>query len=528
MSVSIDSSMTRAQWAALGGCLLDFEAFPGRYALALREPRLLFDHGTAVLMLACGRAAEGLPQDEALEAQLRQAARFFVRTAMLRAGVDHYTLLGLTPAFEPSTLREHYRMLMRLTHPDFSEGGGAWPSDAATRINQANDVLSSAVGRRDYDRNLGTAGPSWRPVMRPPLERPHRRSWVAHGDREASPVRRRMMVGGLTVGALAMGLWWSITPGPHEPAETLRVVQRPPALAESPAPRPAPINGERAAPSLPPPAPTPTVPIAPAPPVAVAPAMAQANAATVWVPPKPAVNTRLAASDAVALRAASGGVFPAVRAVAGPETSRAAAVPHAAAAPMPSPGPLAAIAAGGAAFGASPVTVPSAVLVPSMPAPAQAVPALATTAAPAVALATPGSAPAPSAPGSPPAPSARPRLSMDDVQPLLGNVLAAMQSGRGEQVLRWVERPSRPGDGADGFVQTFNRVVGDARAVRVGAVRFSGRPGDDGLVVDGVVLLQLNDENQNQVKQELVLRAQFASRGGQAVLTRLSASEPTR
>jgi hypothetical protein len=29
--------------------------------------------------------------------QLRKAARFFVRTAMLRPGADHYTLLGLKP-----------------------------------------------------------------------------------------------------------------------------------------------------------------------------------------------------------------------------------------------------------------------------------------------------------------------------------------------------------------------------------------------------------------------------------------------
>jgi hypothetical protein len=42
---------------------------------------------------------------------------------MLRPGADHYTLLGLKPAFDSATLRDHYRMLMRLTHPDFSGGG---------------------------------------------------------------------------------------------------------------------------------------------------------------------------------------------------------------------------------------------------------------------------------------------------------------------------------------------------------------------------------------------------------------------
>jgi len=509
MSASIDSALTRAQWAALGACLLDFEAFPGRYALALREPRLLFDHGTAVLMLASGRAAEGLPQDDALQAQLRQAARFFVRTAMLRPGVDHYTLMGLTPAFEPATLREHYRMLMRLTHPDFSDGGRAWPGDAATRINQANDVLASAVGRREYDRTLGTAGQPWRPAMNPPLERPHRARRVAHhGESEAAPGRRRAVVGALAIGALVMGLWWSGNPGLQEPAEPLRVVQRSPALAESPAPQPAPM--------LPDPTPTPAVSA-----VSVeGPARAQAESSMAWVQPKPAANPRLAASNTAPPRVASGGVAPADRVVAVPESLRVAALPPVAVVPTPSADVPPAIAAGVLVSGVPPATTPPTVLVSSPPPPV--VPAVVATAAPAVTLAGPG--PVPAVPATPP----RPRLSMGDVQPLLGHILAAMQSGRGEQVLRWVERPSRPGDGAEEFVQTFNRVVGDARAVRVAGVRFSGRPGDDGLTVDGVVLLHLNDAKQNQISQELVLRAQFASRSGQAVLTRLIASEPAR
>lgn len=120
------------------------------------------------------------------------------------------------------------------------------------------------------------------------------------------------------------------------------------------------------------------------------------------------------------------------------------------------------------------------------------------------------------------------RLGMEDVQPLLGQVLGVLQSGRGEQVLRWVERPVRPGDGADGFVLAYNRAVVNARAVRLGAVRFSGRPVGDGLQVDGLVTLHLQDEYQQASTRELVLRAQFAARGGQAVLTRLNASEMTR
>ena len=117
---------------------------------------------------------------------------------------------------------------------------------------------------------------------------------------------------------------------------------------------------------------------------------------------------------------------------------------------------------------------------------------------------------------------------MADVQPLLGQVMGVLQSGRGEQVLQWVERPVRQGDGADGFVQTYNRVAGRSASVRLASAQFSGRPAGDQLVVDGVVLLNLQDENQRVSTRELVLRAQFASRGGQAVLTQLSASEIPR
>lgn len=149
--------------------LLDFERAPGRYAVALREPRPLFDATHAVMLLAAGRPVDGLPP--LLPGQhtgaIQQAARFFVRTVLLRPGVDHYGLLGLTPGFEPETLlRDHYRLMIRLTHPDFAASGEAWPEDAASRINIANGVLGSAVKRAEYDAGLKTAA-SASPLSKP-------------------------------------------------------------------------------------------------------------------------------------------------------------------------------------------------------------------------------------------------------------------------------------------------------------------------------------------------------------------------
>lgn len=65
------------QWGVLASLLLDFQAYPGRYAVVMREPRLLFERATEILMLAAGRAVEGLPEEPELETRLREAARFF-------------------------------------------------------------------------------------------------------------------------------------------------------------------------------------------------------------------------------------------------------------------------------------------------------------------------------------------------------------------------------------------------------------------------------------------------------------------
>ena len=227
------------RWAALAACLLDFEAFPGRYPLALRAPRLLFDHGTEVLTLASGRVLEGLPDDAVLQARLRQAARFFVRTAMLRPGVDHYTLMGLTPAFELATLRAHYRMLMRLTHPDFVDDERAWPPDAATRINQANDVLSSTVSRQQYARRHA-GGRQWEPSAREPSA--VRRSTPAPARTGSNLGRRAVLATVAVTCLLALGVWVASGPPDAEPFVSVAETDRarvPTPVPAAPAPPPA-------------------------------------------------------------------------------------------------------------------------------------------------------------------------------------------------------------------------------------------------------------------------------------------------
>lgn len=195
--------------------LLEFEQAPGRYAVARREPAVLFDHLDTVLRLASDRPADGLGAEAASALHVRRAARFFVRSVMLRPGADHYTVLGLTGTSPPETRRYHYRMMMRLVHPDFSRADEAWPADAATRINLANDVLSSPERRQRYDASRARApSPAQAPARDTPRPRP------AKGPLARLLTWRRALVAVAVL--LLAGLVWLFT-RPDHPGASLRV-----------------------------------------------------------------------------------------------------------------------------------------------------------------------------------------------------------------------------------------------------------------------------------------------------------------
>lgn len=226
--------MTPPNWSRLLPALLDFERSPGRFPVALREPRPLFEHIGSVMLLAAGRPVPGLPAVPAIAPELHRAARFFVRTVMLRPGSDPLTLLGLKADFEPAQLREHYRLMIRLTHPDFEAAGESWPADAATRINLAHDLLSSP--QEWASRTM--AGMPMRP--RPQLPRPapvHEKARVRGWS-----ARARLALAG--TGALFMaGAFLLMGPRGHEGSVTVRRV--------SPSQDPASPDGRRAVPTPP-------------------------------------------------------------------------------------------------------------------------------------------------------------------------------------------------------------------------------------------------------------------------------------
>lgn len=488
--------------------LLDFFAFPGRYATVKREPRILFDGATQVLGLAAGRSPEGWPEDLAIDEHLRQAARFFVRAVMLRPTADYYTLMGVSPGFQAGTLRDHYRLLMRMTHPDFATENDAWPSDAATRINQANDVLSSVVRRAEYDQSM----PSPTQVVSVSQARsaptPQSRTVSVQDE---PPRRRHWPVVAGVVGALALLVIWQwpsdssrdslIKLSDESPVDSMQLRKAAPVFAEDPS---AYGGGVARHPGVRAGSETPLAALAPAP--------------SGWASWKPASPSNLGE----ALAKERGAVT--LRDDKAQSALSKSSLPGSASSDMSSPMDVPPHSQ--KLVAPMPATVAVTTATPAPPNDALRSPASLSSAAVA---ATALSLPSVSVPTEPSAGATRPEnLRMADVQPVLGQLLSAFASGRGDQISRLVDRSAKQGDGGARFVELYNRTVSGARGVRVGAVQFADRGVGEQLAVDGVVLLQILDDGARPQTRELVVRAWFSSRDGQPVLTQLTTGESAR
>lgn len=597
MAVNPANDATGAM-ADLADALLDFQDRPGRHAVALREPRVLFERITEVLALASGRSVEGLPADPQAVDALRDAARFFVRTALLRPGADHFSLLGLSPGFDPATLREHYRMLIRMTHPDFASAAGvAWPADAATRINLANDVLSSDERREAYAQSLQRPRTAGGPAPAPAR-------W-AKDPWHAEPSGKRWPAVAAGVGVVALlGFWLWPSQTPQErlarlaaeaqeqelaaqqaakeaqaaqvaaaaaaptPAASTQTALATAAKTRPPAPAVA-VLSPTASTATPnpatqptPPAPPPTIAQArPAPAPSPAPVPSRATdaptavalaaggttlklAQAITLPPERVAAARPSpvAQQAAALESPARTTAMPVQAVTAQRTF-AAPTPAPAAALAPSPAVVVAASAPSAAPPAAPAPAPAqaaqhhgvggSVPVPAPPptvaaasppaaAPNAASTAVATAQAAPVAPAAERVAAAQPAPVPSPARNAGNSPRMSEVQPLLNQLLGALQSGRGDAAVRLIDTMARQSGAGAGFSEAYERTLGGGRLLRIGQVQFAGRPTGDQLVVDGVLQLQVQENGQEAASREFVLRAAFVSRGGQPVLTQLS------
>lgn len=498
--------------ATLHAALLDYFGAPGKYQLGLRQPALLFSSIREILQLAAGRGAPAAGEDPE---RLRDAAAFFIRAALLFPGADHYAVLGLPTAQEPADLKDRYRLLMRLTHPDFMpSGSAAWPADAAVRVNRAYEVLSSPTLRREYDEQLATLR-SQRPSATrvPPAAgaRPGRRV-APHLGHHARPRFGAKAGWALGLGSvIAVGLLvWPRTDADH-------LVQR----SKRPA---APPVAEQATPPLPAPMPAASEPEA----LAGLPVPAPATAEVVVVPagPLPAIPAPTAAgTNPLQLQAApsASAQVPAIRpalAVVPPAPPAVAVAPGNFALAPPNPAAARPRAATERPAAITLATHDEPSVPPALPSPppvSGSAVAAATVPAPPALSAAPATARL-----STPAASALASPTLGDAQPLLTQLLQMLETGSGEQLLRLLEADARKQPAAVALSRHYEQMVRGGRPIRLSQVEFKGEPRDGVLLVTGRIHMHAGEPTIGSHGERLVLRAEFAHKGGRVQLTGLS------
>ncbi len=120
--------------------------------------------GRLILLLAAGKSASvpGVEDnDSARISGLMAAARRVVSEVFLAPGADYFLNLGLSPDATNEEIRDHFRRLMAIVHPDAQPVG--FPPDAAVRVNRAYGILSSQADKTLYpDSLVAPAGASER------------------------------------------------------------------------------------------------------------------------------------------------------------------------------------------------------------------------------------------------------------------------------------------------------------------------------------------------------------------------------
>lgn len=195
--------------------------------------------GVAAILLAAGAGQDQPgPAGEPAE-EVRKAAAFFIEQVLFAPNADYYRLLGLNPQeATDAKLREHYRLLMRLFHPDRRVSHDDWQAVYAGRVNQAYHVLRRPQSRREYD-DWRAATPNitqapWRPPFRPAKRPPARAAarWRQH-------LPQYVLTGmALAAGLFVLQVYLSQGQRVTQPVNPPAPVTPPPATAETAAPEP--------------------------------------------------------------------------------------------------------------------------------------------------------------------------------------------------------------------------------------------------------------------------------------------------
>jgi hypothetical protein len=470
--------------SAVERALLDFHRAPGQYPLVRRQPSVLFASVKDVLQIAAGRAPDA-DQGAAPAGAVQKAACFFVRSALLYPDADHYALLGLDAGTEAAAVKDRYRLMMRLMHPDFSEalGDANWPADAATRVNQAYDVLSSPARRRAYDE---ARDPPSAPAAPPAHTAPRAAFRSSNARPPVTHPRYRLKQLAIVFGVTgSMILAATLYVGSTDEKESL--VQR---SREIDAMVSAALPLDKALPAR-------KDASAPAPPTLET---EQRDIAEAALPQLPVVALAAPAPALAPVPAPARTLPPALRVAAAPppavETFTAAQPVPATIAPAPAPAP---------ALAPAPVVVAALPTIAAIPAPPP------TITAP---VAVPQAAPPPL--------RAMPGVTLADVHPLLSKLLQQMESGWGDQVLNVLEREARATPAAQALARNYNALLDGGHRVKLANVQFRAEPHDGRLLVIGHVSMLVGEPAPGAAPKQFSVQAEFASRDGSVVMTRLA------
>jgi len=135
--------------------LLWFQREPLRYRAEVRRRDRPPLDSEVVLKLALGRPVElADPMLSRLSsAAWREAAATYVRQVFFRPHATPYQTLGLAPGASAQAIKENFRLLMQLVHPDRQDARSLWPESFAAQANRAYGILRNDQSRADLDRD---------------------------------------------------------------------------------------------------------------------------------------------------------------------------------------------------------------------------------------------------------------------------------------------------------------------------------------------------------------------------------------
>ena len=162
--------------------------------------------GHVVLKFALGRFSRGWHRDLSHHDQqeLSDAARAFVRQVCLWERATPYQVLCLARDAGRDAVKENYRLLMALLHPDRPDAlVHAWPEDCAQRVNDAYAILSDDALRSAYDegiRKAQYAGAFEHPATSSPIS--------GRGPRHGGWARSFVVVSAVVAALFVVQSWW--------------------------------------------------------------------------------------------------------------------------------------------------------------------------------------------------------------------------------------------------------------------------------------------------------------------------------